>query len=258
MDNKTPPDDNGKAPQPGVLAALDRWKQYLLGFAGLLTVATQIWGGIEAQWGLATVTLVVVLIFVALYLVSHRLETKDQGKADVLRTAAIVFLIATPVVSIVMFLWYSFAPRYLESGTTIVVARFEGPKLPPPYEECRPSDMLVHTLARVGERYGGLTAYELPYSIDPDNRFADGWAEFHGTVDAADVIVYGEYTLHNSPGSKDADEIVIDPEVTRIPTIPRLRRDPRTSETICSRTKRRSTWSERSNYQSKICSTSWR
>ncbi|HTA54978.1 MAG TPA: hypothetical protein VK755_09590, partial [Candidatus Acidoferrales bacterium] len=221
MENKPPPDDNGK-PQPGALAALDRSKQYLVAVAGILTVATQIWSIIEAQWRLAAVTVVLASIVVALYVVSHRIATQDQAKAAALRRAAIGFLIATPLVSILALVWYSYVPRYLESGTTIVVARFVGPKLPSPYQECRPSDMLVRTLARVGERFGGLTAYELPYSVDPENRFAELWAEFHGTVDAADVIVYGEYTLHSSSseGTEEPDEIVINPEVARVPTIP--------------------------------------
>jgi tetratricopeptide (TPR) repeat protein len=135
----------------------------------------------------------------------------------------LLFLI--PLGSLVGLAAYSYFPRTQEKGaTTIAVAEFDGPPLPDPYQDCRPSDMLIHTLSRVGARYGGLKAFELPYSIKPDNRWASWWAQFHGGFEAADVIVYGEYILYNSSGNVAAnakpDEIVINPEVARVPTIP--------------------------------------
>ena len=83
--------------------------------------------------------------------------------------------------------------------------------------------MLVHTLTKVGARLGGVRAFELPYSIDPDNRWATSWAEFHGSFEAADMTVYGEYIPYESKKgapSGQSDELVINPEVTRIPSIP--------------------------------------
>jgi len=55
--------------------------------------------------------------------------------------------------------------------------------------------MLVHTLSNIGARYGGLTAFELPYSVNPDNRLARNWAQLHGWFDAADDRLRRLYAL---------------------------------------------------------------
>jgi hypothetical protein len=202
------------------VAALDRGKRLLVGVAAILTLVAQIWSLIENQWKLGLITLLLIAVAAAIYTLSHRIPTRDARQAEILRSSMIALLIAIPLLSIVGLYSYSYLPRALESGTTIAVARFAGPPLPEPYKDCRPSDMLVRTLERVGQRFGDLRAFELPYSIDPDNRWAEQWAEAHGTFEAADVIVYGEYTLYSSNGGATPDEIVINPEVARIPDIP--------------------------------------
>ncbi|MBV8532010.1 MAG: hypothetical protein JO104_11900 [Candidatus Eremiobacteraeota bacterium] len=221
-----PPDSAGDKPREAGLAALDHWKRYLVAVAAVLTTLAQLWSIVENQWRLGVVTLLLAAIVVALYSLSHRRSAKspltalERRREEVLRLAMIAALIAIPTLSLVGLYAYSYLPRALESGTTIAVARFEGDTLPEPYKECHPSDMLVQTLSRVGYRFGGLRVFELPYSIDPDNRWAEWWAKTHGFFEGADIVVYGEYTLYSSKGSKDPDEIVLDPEVARIPTIP--------------------------------------
>ncbi len=141
-----------------------------------------------------------------------------------IRIGMILLLIAIPVCSLAGLFAYSYLPRITEGDTTtIAVAEFTGSPLPDPYKDCRPSDMLVHTLTKVGARLGGVRAFELPYSIDPDNRWATSWAAFHGSFEAADMTVYGEYIPYESRASASSghsDELVINPEVTRIPSIP--------------------------------------
>ncbi len=202
------------------LTALDRWKQYLVAVAAILTVAAQLWSAIENQWRLAAITLLLAIVIVISYVLTHRVPERNPRRAEAVRLAMIGLLIAIPLCSLAGLYVYSYLPRTLETGTTIAVARFEGPPLPAPYEQCRPSDMLVHTLARVGARFGGLSVFELPYSIDPDNRWAQQWAQAHGSFEAADVVVYGEYTLYSAKSGGTPDEIVLNPEVARIPTVP--------------------------------------
>lgn len=218
------PSDGDSGSQSGVLGSLDRWKQYLVAIAAILTVVAQLWGIVENQWKLASITLLLAALIVALYVVLHRVPIGQPKVAETLRLSMIGLLIAIPLCSLAGLYLYSYLPRQLERGaTTIAVAEFAGPPLPDPYKDCRPSDMLVHTLVRTSARFGGVTAFELPYSIQPDNRWASQWAQFHGLFEAADVIVYGEYTLFNSknPESSDKpDSIVINPEVARVPAIP--------------------------------------
>jgi tetratricopeptide (TPR) repeat protein len=217
--DNTPPENSGNATPLSALRALDQWKQYMIAFAAVLTVAAQLWSAIEDQWKLALVTLLIALVVLALYVISHRLPS-DSKKAGLVKTATICLLIAIPLTSLVGLYSYSYLPRVIESGTTIAVARFVGPKLPEPYEDCRPSDMLVQTLTRVGARFGGLRVFELPYSIDPNNRWAKQWAQAHGSFESADVVVYGEYSLYSLKNDTNADEIAINPEVASVPTVP--------------------------------------
>lgn len=218
------PSDGDSGSRSGVLESLGRWKQYLVTVAAILTVVAQLWGIVENQWKLASITLLLAAVIVALYVVSNRIPIGQPKVAETVRLSMIGLLIAIPLCSLAGLYLYSYLPRQLERGTTtIAVAEFSGPPLPDPYKDCRPSDMLVHTLTRTSARFGGVTAFELPYSIQPDNRWASQWAQFHGLFEAADVIVYGEYTLFNStnPGSADKpDEIVINPEIARVPEIP--------------------------------------
>lgn len=224
MDNDKPDTGGGSAPKTGFLETADRWKQYLVAVAAILTVAAQLWSIVENQWRLASVTLILAVAVVALYVVSHRFPLKNGRAAKALRVAMILVLILIPVCSLAGLFAYSYLPRLTEGETTtIAVAEFSAPPATETLKECRPSDMLVHALNKVGARYGGIRAFELPYSIDPDNRWATDWAEFHGWFEGADMTVYGEYLPYQSgtgvPNGQ-SDEVVINPEVTRIPVIP--------------------------------------
>lgn len=222
MKDETPDAGDDASPPGEVLKSLDTWKRYLIAVAAILTVAAQLWGIIENQWKLAGITLILVVMIAALYFISHRIPIENPRLAAAVRVTIICLLIAVPVCSLSGLAAYSYLPRLTEGDlTTIAVAEFSGPTLPDPYKECRPSDMLAHTLTKVGGRFGGVRAFELPYSIDPDNRWATTWAEFHGTIEAADILVYGEYILYESGAAgQKGDEVVINPEVTRIPSIP--------------------------------------
>jgi tetratricopeptide (TPR) repeat protein len=207
----------------GLLGSLDTWQRYLVAIVALLTVVAQLWSILEDRWLLALVTLAIVVVLVGLYALSHRFVGAHPKSTRVLRITIVGVAVALQVSALVLLFFYSYFPRLEERGTTrIAVAMFDGPPLPDPYKECRPSDMLVHTLSRVGDRYGGITAFELPYSVDPDNRLAHNWAQLHGWFDAADVIVYGGYTLYNSAKNVNGkpDEIIINPEVITVPLIP--------------------------------------
>jgi tetratricopeptide (TPR) repeat protein len=223
MENGAPKTEDDASSKRDLLTSLDRWKQYLVAAAAILTVAAQLWSAVENQWKLASVTLILAVIIATLYLISHRVSIGSPQMNAALRFAMILLLVAIPICSLVGLGAYSYLPRLAEGDTTtIAVAEFSGPPLPEPYKDCRPSDMLVHTLTKVGGRFGGVRAFELPYSIDPGNRWATSWAQFHGTFEAADVIVYGEYIPYQSgtAANGQSDELVINPEVTRIPSVP--------------------------------------
>ena len=92
------PDPQGQAPPPkGLLETADRWKQYLVAIAAILTVVAQLWGIIENQWRLAGVTLILAIAIVALYFVSHRVPIKSPRVAAWARVGMILLLIAIPV-----------------------------------------------------------------------------------------------------------------------------------------------------------------
>jgi tetratricopeptide (TPR) repeat protein len=222
MENEPKPDGESSS-RSGLLGSLDTWQRYLVAVVALLTVVAQLWSILEDRWLLAVVTLAIVVVLVGLYALSHRFVAAHPISARAFRITIVSIAVALQVVALALLFFYSYFPRLEESGTTrIAVAVFDGPPLPDPYKECRPSDMLVHTLLSVGDRYGGLAAFELPYSVDPDNRLARNWAQLHGWFDAADVIVYGGYTLYNSGKNANGkpDEIIINPEVITVPLIP--------------------------------------
>jgi tetratricopeptide (TPR) repeat protein len=217
-DGQPPPSAEG-----GFLAALSRWQQVGLAVAGVLTVAAQLWIAVEKQWQLTAVTAVIALVAIALYVLSHRGVLRDPRMAAFARYGAIALLIAVPVLSMAGLFAYSYLPRLRERGTTVAIARFDGPPLPAPYDNCRPSDMLLQTLAQIADRFGGVTVFELPYSVHPTNRWARFWAQSHGWFEGADVIVYGEYSLHRSAKhvtDEKPDEVTISPRVDAVPRIP--------------------------------------
>lgn len=221
-DDDPAPEQTPEAQSKG-LRFLSSAKQYAVAVGALLTALAPLWSIVEDRWRLALLTLVLGLMLVAMYFVFRKVPEHSR-RAKALRFAMAALLVLIPLISLSALFTYSYLPRMQEAGTTIAVARFVGPKLPAPYEDCRPSDMLVHTLDRVAARFGSPNAFELPYSIDPDDRWATFWANFHGWFEAADVTIYGEYTLYASgdhaTGDAGADEIVINSNYTRVPTIP--------------------------------------
>ncbi|HEY4433014.1 MAG TPA: hypothetical protein VGM99_01320, partial [Candidatus Cybelea sp.] len=219
-----PTPDEKSSSHESLLGSLDTWQKYLVAIVAFLTVVAQLWSILEDRWLLVIATLAIVLIVAAVYFLSQRYLKEHPVSARAFRIAIVGAAVAMQVGALALLFFYSYFPRLEERGQTrIAVAVFDGPPLPDPYKECRPSDMLVRSLGRVGDRFGGLTAFELPYSVNPDNRLAGNWAQFHGWFDAADVIVYGGYTLYNSGragSSGKPDEIIINPVVITVPLIP--------------------------------------
>ncbi|HTA54517.1 MAG TPA: hypothetical protein VK755_07235 [Candidatus Acidoferrales bacterium] len=219
-----PQDQQVPKQQPRSLATLGVARQYAIAIAAIATALAPIWSFVQGQWKLTVLTLVLALLAGALYLVFRRLPDQHRGQAKALKRWIVGLLFATPLLSLTALAVYIYLPNTLEPDVTrIAVARLVGPTLPEPYQDCRPSAMLVHTLSRIGDRFGTIKAFELPYSIDPDARWAQSWAQLHGISEHADVTVYGEYNLYNTPtdrDKKDPDEIVLDPVTTSVPSIP--------------------------------------
>lgn len=223
-DPQDPQDAVGPEQQPRSLTSLGLVKQYAVAVAAIGTALAPIWSFVQGQWKVTVLTLVLALLAGALYLVFRRLPREHRIQAKALKRWIVGLLFATPLLSLTALAVYIYLPNTLEPDITrIAVARLVGPTLPEPYQDCRPSDMLVHTLSRVGDRFGTIKAFELPYSIDPDARWAQAWAQLHGISEHADVTVYGEFNLYNTPTNRDEknpDEIVLDPVVTSVPSIP--------------------------------------
>ena len=212
--------ENGVTPD-AVLARLDSWQKVGLAIAGLLTLVAQLWLALQKEWRLTAVTLVLAALAVALYTVFRRRTKIDARKQRAARWAAIATLIGIPIASMVFLFAYSYLPRTKASGNTIAISRFDGPPLPAPYESCRPSAMLVQALADVADRFHRIEVFEVPYSVDPERRWAGFWAKSHGWLDAADVIVYGDYNLAKSDEKMaTADEITLNPRVDAVPRVP--------------------------------------
>jgi tetratricopeptide (TPR) repeat protein len=190
-----------------------------VGLVSVMTAIAQAWVVIEQKWLISIVTLLLTALCVTLYFLFGRRQVKDDAAAALIRRTALGVLLLTPVLAAVWLYAYSALPRLKEDGNTLAVARFAGPPLPAPYESCRPSAMLVDALQQVAEQYHHFAVFELPYAIAPDGRWAKVWAQGHGSFEAADIIVYGEYTLHESAPGK-ADEIAITPRFESVPTVP--------------------------------------
>jgi tetratricopeptide (TPR) repeat protein len=213
--------EGGTAPDP-VLARLDSWQKIGLAIAGLLTLIAQLWLAIQKDWQITAVTLLLAGIAIAIDIVFFRRRSKvDPRKQRFARWASIATLIGIPIASMIFLFAYSYLPRTKASGNTIAVSRFAGPALPAPYESCRPSAMLVHALGDVADRFHRIEVFEVPYTVDPERRWAGFWAKSHGWLDAADVIVYGDYNLAKSDEKlATADEITLNPRVDAVPKIP--------------------------------------
>jgi tetratricopeptide (TPR) repeat protein len=221
--------DNGMKDQPGtsaapnaVLAQIDYWQKIGLAVAGLLTLTAQLWLAIQKQWQLTVVSLVLAALVVALYTIfSRRVGRVDARRHRFARWSAIATLIAIPLASFIFLLLYSYLPRTHTAGNAIAISRFDGPALPEPYDACRPSTMLARAISDVAERFHRLEVFEVPYSVEPDSRLASFWARSHGWLDAADVIVYGDYSLSKSDDKLiHPDLVTLNPRVDSVPKIP--------------------------------------
>ncbi|HMD02348.1 MAG TPA: hypothetical protein VKG44_05220 [Candidatus Baltobacteraceae bacterium] len=214
------PDDAQKPDR--ISGTLGYWQKIGLAAAGVLTAVAQLWLAIQKQWQLTVVTLLLAAIVTALYYLFFRhWAAGDERKRQIARWSAIAVLIGIPVIAMLGVISYSYLPRLRESGNTIAVAQFGGPALPKPYENCRPSAILAHALADVSDRFHRITVFEVPYSIEPDRRWTDFWAQSHGWFDSADVIVYGDYDLAKSADKLiNADQITINPRVNSVPKVP--------------------------------------
>jgi tetratricopeptide (TPR) repeat protein len=210
-----------QTPDP-VLAQLDHWQKIGLAVAGLLTLAAQLWLAVQKEWQLTVVTLLLAAVVVALYFVCfRRTDGTDARRHGVARWIAIATLIGIPVASLLFLFAYSYLPRTAGTGNAIAISRFDGPALPEPYAACRPSAMLVHAIADVADRFHRLQVFEVAYNVEPETRWASFWAQSHGWLDAADVIVYGDYSVAKSDAKlANADQITLNPRVDAVPKIP--------------------------------------
>jgi hypothetical protein len=214
--------DDSDDPKPGAISApVEALQKAALTLAGVLAAITQLWLAIEQQWQIAVVTLILLLVVMSTYfLFFRRWAATDERLHTIARWSAIATLVAIPIVSMLSLAAYSFFPRITGNGNTVAVSTFEGPALPPPYDKCRPSEVLVRALADVRDVFGHIDTFEVPYSVDPDGRFSTFWARAHGLLDGADAIVYGNYTLAKSnPDLKEADQIVLDPRIDAVPRV---------------------------------------
>ncbi|MGP6159021.1 MAG: hypothetical protein ACLPYS_16190 [Vulcanimicrobiaceae bacterium] len=218
-----PPKDSRRAWLDDATAQFRSANGLYVAAVSLLTAFAQAWVVIEQKWVISIVTLLLAAVCVTLYVTFGHRGVKDDASSALIRRTALGVLLLTPVLAAVWLYAYSALPRLKEDGNTLAVARFAGPPLPPPYDSCRPSAMLVHSLSPVAEQYHHFTVFELPYEIAPDGRWAKIWAQGHGSFEASDIIVYGEYTLHKSAaagGDAKPDEIAITPRFESVPTVP--------------------------------------
>lgn len=189
---------------------------------GLLAALTQVASVIENQWRLVAVSTVLLGVFLAFYVLSHRTSLFDTRRRRAIRLVALGALVGIPVISLPVFVAVTLLPRWVEDGSTLAIARFAGPPFPQPYGNCRPSDMLVDDLRQVADRYGHLKAFELPYVIEPNGRWARAVAQSHGLLQSADVVVYGEFSLLGNAKAPagPADRVLVEPHVSAVPAIP--------------------------------------
>ena len=231
MEPNTPRQEPSDSPKFTKL--LERWQTLFVVLAAVLTGLANVVAILEKQWSLLIApALLGVMALAILSLLARRRGSRLAGgllRPGLHQNWAIAILVGVPVISLLSFFCYVFLPRINEDGTRIAVARFAGPDLPKPYESCRPSDMLVDRLEDVTDEYGHLHAFELPYVIDPNGRWAQALAKVHGFFESADVVVYGEYTLVKSDrapakgwdvAGNDADMLYVSPSVDSVPNVP--------------------------------------
>ncbi len=196
----------------------DGAKATLVGVVAFLTAASQAWALFEKQWLLSTIAIALALVAVALVALTHR-SPKTGAAAIPIRAGAYATLVAVPLLAMVALFLYSYLPRLDGEGNTIAVARFAGPPLPAPYDSCRPSAALVNTLAGVAHTFGHLTAFELPNTIEPNGRWSEALARLNGWTEGADVVIYGDYELHQA-GPGGGPQITLSPRAYSVPKIP--------------------------------------
>lgn len=183
------------------------------------------------NWLTLTLTVVLVAFVVAIYIASLRKPMSGISPRAVQWTA-LAALVFGPIAIVLVVSFGAIFTHHQEIAshrTSIAIAQFDGPDLPKPYEKCRPSDMLTDKLATVEEQFHRLNAFELPYVVANDGRWAKNLAQLHLQLEGADTLVYGEYSTYRSPDAKvgdssTADKILVSPqtESSQIPDIPLL------------------------------------
>jgi tetratricopeptide (TPR) repeat protein len=202
-----------------LIKSIKGWHALIAGVVLLFSAVADLEGFLRARLRLAMFTFIVAVIVSALWtMFDRRPSIRSSHLARVVR----VFATIVGVGMASTFGAYSIAPRFAaDHAPTFAIARFDGPDLPKPYAKCRPSDVLADSLTDVANRFHRLRAFELPYSIEPDDRWADTWAFLHGWIQAANTVVYGEYSLvDRAVGSNKPDRVLISPHVNAVPFIP--------------------------------------
>jgi tetratricopeptide (TPR) repeat protein len=203
-------------------AFLHRWEGVCVALVGLLAALAQVASVLENQWRLVAVSAVLLAVFLAFYVLSHRTSQFGTRRRRAIRLVALGALVGIPAICLPAFVAATLLPRWVEDGSTLAIARFAGPPFPQPYLNCRPSDMLVDDLRQIADRYGHLKVFELPYVIEPNGRWAPAVAQSHGLLQSADVVVYGEFNLlgNGKVPAATADRVLVEPHVSAVPTIP--------------------------------------
>lgn len=228
---------DSKAGKNGILGGfadyVATWQGALTAIAALVSTAATSVAVVFKNWVSFTLTLALMVAVGAVYIKSiHREFWGMSGRA--LRWSAIGALIVGPIAIVLALMLVAIVNHNGEvaaNRTSIAIAQFDGPDLPPPYEKCRPSDMLTDKLDEVGNDYHRLAAFELPYVVKTDGRWAGALAQLHLQIEGADTLVYGEYSTYRSTEAAAAagdeskpDSILISPQVesSKIPEIPLL------------------------------------
>jgi tetratricopeptide (TPR) repeat protein len=204
-----------------LIGGLNTWERLVAIVVAVCTALANLKLLLEQQWVFVVVMLILSGLGVAVYVVSHQRIVANSRHAKLVRFAAISSLVSVPLITFVTFGLITISPRVTEHGPIFAIARFQGPVLPPPYQDCRPSDMLADAISEVGRDYAHVSAFELPYVIDPNGRSAKWWAIGHGFLEAADSVIYGEYSLvDDEKGDKNPERLLISPEIDQVPTPP--------------------------------------
>lgn len=219
----SPGDARAVAPDPSTSVLMqdkvDRAQRFVVALTALLAAGANLLIFLEKQWLVAALTILLGVLGAAFYVAARNKRKPNVEEALFTRVAARGVLVAVALFTIAAALIVTVTPRLYERGTIFAVARFVGPPLPSPYGDCRPSDRLAQTLADVGHDYQNVSAFELPYAIDPGGRWAGMLARWHGFLQGADTVIYGEYSFADD-GTGSPDRLLITPKTDSVPAIP--------------------------------------